>query len=225
MRTTKKLSVGATGFAATTAFINASGFVDPLLVAINNSVSGLMVHNNGGVSIGSQNATPALGLRVEGKTDFWNDIEMKACKALKPGGGIITRSDPIGGWELKIKDGNFVVTMQAYIVPNLDFDIDYDESQTYFCGGYNESTEIVPWYDINIKDMYIVIQGNAELQGRINGGLQFECLVPGPIPILPIGVTGLSVYLNPKVEILTKLKGKITTPTYGASYGPINTRF
>jgi uncharacterized protein (TIGR02145 family) len=98
-----------------------------------------------------------------------------------------------------------------------------DADSTYFTAQYDESGALPFKMKMRIKDLRMDISGNIKFKGELEAGPSIE--LDEPIPILPIGETGLTLYASPKAEFKLKAGGEITSPTITLTSGPHNIFF
>jgi len=107
--------------------------------------------------------------------------------------------------------------------PNISHFIAFDADSTYFSAQYDETGALPFRKKMRIKDLRMDITGNIKFHGELSAGPAIE--LDEPIPLFPIGETGLTLYLSPKAEFKLNAGGEISSPTLTFTSGPHNIFF
>lgn len=109
-------------------------------------------------------------------------------------------------------------------VPNIEGSISFDIDSTYFTAQYDSAGTIPFKMDMQLKDLRFNLSGDILFKGKIAVGPTID-ITAGPLPVLPIAETGLTVYVNPKANFKLKAGGEIKSPQFTITSGPHNFSF
>lgn len=109
-------------------------------------------------------------------------------------------------------------------VPNIEGDITFDVDSTYFTAQYDSAGTIPFKMNMQLKDLRFSLSGDILFKGKIAVGPTID-ITSGPIPVLTIAETGLTLYVNPKANFKLKVGGEIQSPQLTLISGPHNFSF
>ncbi len=117
----------------------------------------------------------------------------------------------LGGW----------VGLTVGAVPDFNGTISFDADSTYFTAQYDSLGTIPFKMEMRLTNLVFDFSGSVLFKGTVTVGTPWK-LVPAAIPVIVIGSTGLTLYVEPKAKFGFKVAGQIQSPTLTMTSGPHN---
>ncbi len=137
---------------------------------------------------------------------------------------IDTRSDRFTAVSRNIFTSNFKwetgehSALTGYIEPDMDVEISYNQTSSYFTSSYNGSSGIVgtPKFHFHLEDLQLRFSGSYVARAAIN--YERDAKAPA-IEVAPVATTGLAIYVQPKIVGSLELSGDVHTPEISRTFG------
>ncbi|MBK8111795.1 MAG: hypothetical protein IPK46_16485 [Saprospiraceae bacterium] len=137
---------------------------------------------------------------------------------------IDTRSDRFTAVSRDLYTSNFKwktgehSALSGYIEPDMDVELSYNETDSYFTSSYNANSGITgaPRFHFHLEDLQLTLSGNYVARAAVS----FEKDVKAPpIEVAPIATTGLAIYIQPKLVGSLELSGELQSPEISKTFG------
>ena len=137
---------------------------------------------------------------------------------------IDTRSDRFTAVSRNIFTSNYKwktgehSSLSGYIEPDMDVEISYNQTASFFTSSYNGSSGILgsPKFHFHLEDLQLRYSGSYVARASVS--YERDAKAPA-IEVAPIATTGLAIYVQPKIVGSLELSGDVHTPEISKTFG------